>query len=96
MRLDGRHQGKDTCNLPIFYRLQPIKAQVGASIASACALEALSSGESIIFVQEPFGLFCHKDAQLFPLEGEGDPEPSQMNIRDVDLQIERLFVDPRG
>jgi hypothetical protein len=37
------------------------------------ALEALSSGESIIFVQEPFGLFRHKDADFFALEGEGDP-----------------------
>ena len=64
--------------------------------SSEAALEAFSSGESIIFVQKPFGLFCHKDADFFPLEGEGYPQPSQVMIRDVDLQIERLLVDPRS
>ena len=63
---------------------------------SHAALEASSSGESIEFVQEPLGLLCHKDANLFPLEGERYPESAQVNIRDIDFHVERLLVDPRG
>src|SRR5438045_8895063 len=49
---------------------------------SYAVLAALSSGESIVFVQKPLGLFRHQDADLFPLEGERYPEPSQVNVRD--------------
>ncbi len=60
------------------------------------ALDPLASGESTVFVEEPFGLFGHIDTDLFPFEGERYPESTQVRIRNVDFHVEGLFIDPGG
>lgn len=54
-----------------YFELSPLRAYPFALKGRpTAALQALATGEAIVFVQEPLGLFGHQDTDLFAFEDE--------------------------